>query len=54
MNNQFRDTLDKRHTIKTDKNTTHKTNKINNTDPTKNTTHKTNKMNNTDPTKNQV
>lgn len=35
MNNQFRDTLDTRHTIKTDKNTTHKTNKMSYTDTTK-------------------
>ena len=34
------------------KNTTQKTKKMSNTDPTKNTTQKTKKMSNTDPTKN--
>ena len=48
-------TLGARHRIKTNKtnkNTTLKTKKINNTDPTKNTTLKTKKINNTDPTNN--
>ena len=35
-----------------EKNTTQKTKKMSNTDPTKNTTQKTKKMSNTDPTKN--
>jgi hypothetical protein len=36
-----------------EQNTTQKTKKMSNTDPTKNTTQKTKKMSNTDPTKNQ-
>ena len=35
------------------KNTTQKTKKMSNTDPTKNTTQKTKKIGNTDPTKNR-